>query len=210
MVTTRAGIDDVKGTVKVAVLEGVPDMEYKKMVAVCIYDTNLVHFLSTFGTEIKWMEKTHKTWDKDSSCMRLGRFLCLVINDSHNMNLNNVDVADQLRGSYRPDECMRKHKWWWYMFFWGHGTLIFNAFVAYSRYMEMEGKLPMSHYDFRSKLVLAKVDLEGHGKSKQQGSVAFQRGDNRGIPRKAKSKRTEIQQSAQATYSATKKQKTST
>ena len=89
--------------------------------------------------------------------MRLGRFLRLVINDSYNMNMNNVDVADQLRGSYRPERCMRKQKWWWSMFFWGHGTLIVNAFVAYRWYMEMEVKVPMSRYAFRLKLVLAKV-----------------------------------------------------
>ena len=170
----RAGIYAVKGTVKAAVLEGVPDMEHNKLVAVSIYDTKPVHFLSTCCTEIKWMEKTRKTWDKEIICMRLGRFLRLVINDSYNMNMNNVDVADQLRGSYRPDRWMRKQKLWWSLLFWGHGTLIVNAFVAYRRYMDMEGKVPMSHYDFRSKLVLAKVDPEGHGTEKQQGYVAFQ------------------------------------
>ena len=113
--------------------------------------------------------------------MRLGRFLRLVINDSYNMNMNNVDVADQLRGISLSDRWMRKQTWWWSMFFWGNGTLIANAFVSYRRYMDMEGKVPMSHYAFRSKLVLAKVDPEGHGTAKQQGSVAFQRGDHRGI-----------------------------
>ena len=92
--TTRAGIDAVKGTAKAAVLEGVPDI--------------MVHFLSMCCTETKWMEKTRKTWDKEISCMRLGRFLRLVINDSYNMNMNNVDVSDQLRGSYLPDRWMSK------------------------------------------------------------------------------------------------------
>ena len=100
----------MKGTVKAAVLEGVPDMDHKKFVAVSIYDTKPVHFLSTCCKEIKWMEKTHKTWDKDISCMRLGRFLCLVINDSYNMNMNNFDFADQMRVSYRRDIWMRRTK----------------------------------------------------------------------------------------------------
>ena len=55
------------------------------------------------------------------------------------MNINNVDITDQIRGSYRPDRWMRKHKWWWLMFFWVHGTLLVNAYVAYKRHMEMEG-----------------------------------------------------------------------
>ena len=61
----------------------------------------------------------------------------------------------------------------------------------------MEGNVPMSHYYFRSELVLAKVDPEGHGTEKQQGYVSFQRWDHRGIPRNATSKRTKLQQAAQ-------------
>ena len=46
-VTTRARIDAVKVTVKAEVLEEVPDTEHNKLVAVYIYDTKPVHFLST-------------------------------------------------------------------------------------------------------------------------------------------------------------------
>ena len=79
------------------------------------------------------------------------------------MNMNNVNITDQFRGRYRPDRWMRKHKWWWLMFFWGHGTLLLNAYVAYKRHMEMEGEVPMSHYEFCKAIVLAKVDPLVHG-----------------------------------------------
>ena len=76
-------------------------------------------------------------------------------NDLYNMNTNNVDIANKLRGSYRPGRWMRKHKWWWSMLFWSHGTILVNDYVAYKRHMEMEGEVPMSHYDFRKSKVLA-------------------------------------------------------
>ena len=48
------------------------------------------------------------------------------------MNMNNVDIADQLHGNYRPDgKWMRKMKWWWAIYFWVHGTMIVNAFICY-------------------------------------------------------------------------------
>ena len=76
------------------------------------------------------------------------------------MNMNNVNIVDQLRGDYRPDRWMRKQKWWWLMFFRGYRV---NAYVAYKQHMEMEGEVPMSQYDFRKEIVLAKVDPLGHG-----------------------------------------------
>ena len=78
---------------------------------------------------------------------------------------------------------MRKQKWWWSMFFWGHDTLLLNTYIAYKRYMEMEGKHAMSHYDFRKAIVLAKVDPLGHGSRTQRESIAFQRGNPKVMPR---------------------------
>ena len=69
------------------------------------------------------------------------------------------------------------------MFFWGHGTLLVNTYVAYKRHMEMEGEVPMSHYDFRKAIVLAKVDPLGHGAPTQHESFAVQRGKPRTMSR---------------------------
>ena len=49
------------------------------------------------------------------------------------------------------------------MLFCGHINILLNAYVAYKRHMEMEGEVPMSRYDFRKAIVLAKVDPLGHG-----------------------------------------------
>lgn len=114
---TKKDIAKVKGTVKAAVLEGCAPLNACPLVAASVYDAKGVHFLSTCVEKIDWVEKTRQTWDRESSTMRLGHFLWLTINDDYNSKMNNVDIADQLRGSYRPDRWMRKQKWWWSMFF---------------------------------------------------------------------------------------------
>ena len=81
-VTTRARIDAVKETANTCVLEGIPALDSCPLVACSIYDTTPVHLFSMCCDEIKWLKKTHQTWDKSTSTMRLRRFLRLVINDS--------------------------------------------------------------------------------------------------------------------------------
>ena len=45
--------------------------------------------------------------------------------------MNNVDIADQLRGFYRIDKWMRKRKWWWSMFFWCFQILLTNSYIVH-------------------------------------------------------------------------------
>jgi hypothetical protein len=47
------------------------------------------------------------------------------------MNMNSTDIADQLRGSYRPDRWMRQRKWWWAFFIWSIGVACVNAYKIY-------------------------------------------------------------------------------
>ena len=75
------------------------------------------------------------------------------------------------------------------MFFWGHSILLVNVYVANKRHMEMEGEVPMSHYDFRKAIVLAKVDPLGHGAPTQCESFAVQRGDPRAMSRMIKKRK---------------------
>lgn len=116
--------------------------------------------------------------------MKEGRFLRLSVNDSYNLNMNNVDIADQLRGNYRSDRWMRKLKWWWALFFWGHNTMLVNAYVTYKTFILNKGKTPLSHYEFRKMVVLAKLSPTEYGADKQKESIAVQRGDHRFRTRK--------------------------
>ena len=170
-------------------MEGAPSLDTCPLVTCLIYNTKLVHFFSMCLDKITWLEKTRQIWGKSTSTMRFGRFLRLAINDSYNMNINNVDIANQLRGSYRPDRWMRKQKWWWSMLFWVHGTLIVNVYVAYKRRMDVEGEVPMSHYDFYKAIVFTKVGPLGHGAPTQRESFAVQRVNPRAMTRMIKKRK---------------------
>ena len=58
-------------------------------------------------------------------------FLRPEVTDMYNNGMNNVDIADQLRGTYRLDRWMRKRKWWWSIWMWGLQVLIVNAYVLH-------------------------------------------------------------------------------
>ena len=116
-VTKKYMINSVKETVKVCVFKGVRALATCELAACLVYDTKPVHFFSMCYHSITWLKKTRQTWDNSTSTMKLGRFLCLEINDLYNMNMNNVEIDNQLRGSYRRDKWMRKKKWLWSMFF---------------------------------------------------------------------------------------------
>ncbi len=52
--------------------------------------------------------------------------------------MNLTDIADQLRGSYRPDRLMRQRKLWWAFFIWGIGVAGVNAYKIYETIYEEE------------------------------------------------------------------------
>ncbi len=152
----------LRGTTKAAVLSGVPALEDCPLVACSVYDSKPVHFLTTCAERIKWITKSKPVYDKTSGIVRDAEFLRLSINDSYNNKMNKVDQADQLRGNYRPDRFSRQYKWWWAIYFWGYGTIHVNAYVIYRRVRCKKGKKPLSQYDFRRAIVLAKIDPEDY------------------------------------------------
>ena len=52
---------EVRGTVKVAVLQG--DKKCPNLVASSTYDTKSVHFLSMVRTEVKWVSKMRQVYN---------------------------------------------------------------------------------------------------------------------------------------------------
>jgi len=91
------------------------------------------------------------------------KFLRMGFIDNYNKTMGDVDIADQLRGSYRFDMWVRNRKWWWSIFFWGFGVLVTNAYVCYSKVCD-ENNIPKkkrrSHLEFRKDLAIAWIDPE--------------------------------------------------
>jgi Transposase IS4 len=158
-VKNKKDITKVRGTIKAAVLKG--DRDCPDLIALSMYDSKPVNFLSMVAEEIKWIECKKKVYCKDTGKNETMKFLRLSINNDYNYNMNDVDCADQLRNNYRFDHWMRKRKWWWAIFFWGVGVLKVNAYVSYLTFHLMHGKKRneiLSHYEFREQIALAWLD----------------------------------------------------
>ena len=151
----------VRGTVKAAVLVG--DRLCPDLLAISVYDTKPVHFLSMVSDSIKWVEKDRSVYDPAQEKNRAFKFLRLNVNNDYNNDMGHVDVADQLRGYYRMDHWQRQYKWWWSIFLWGFGVLLVNAYVCYKKVMEEAGvpkKEWLSQYDFRRQIALAWIQFD--------------------------------------------------
>ena len=82
-----------------------------------LYDTNPVYLMSVACEEITWLKKDHKLFDKMQQKMVAAPFYLVNVIDDYNHFMGNVDITDQMRGSYCFDHWMLKMKWWWSMFF---------------------------------------------------------------------------------------------
>ena len=63
--------------------------------------------------EVTWIEHTKQVW---SSVLRRNvdfKFLWWALSDDYNYEMNDNDVADQLRLVYRIMHLQRNNKWWW-------------------------------------------------------------------------------------------------
>lgn len=146
----------VRGTVKAAVLEGDPTCP--NLVASSVYDAKPVHYLSMVSKEVKWCEIKKNVYNVDSGEVEVLRFLRLQHIDKYNQEMGNVDLADQLRGSYWLDKSIRNRKWWWAIMFWSIGVILTNAYIMYLKINMLEHGLEkndlMSHHDFRMAIAL--------------------------------------------------------
>jgi hypothetical protein len=78
---------------------------------------------------------------------------CMIQIPEYEYRMNNVDHADQLRGSYQIDKWTRDRKWWWEIWMRGLETLLFNAYVLcreiHHLVWKTEKKKMLNHYQFQ-------------------------------------------------------------
>ena len=114
------------------------------LLAVAYYDQKPVHFLSTCEKKVFCVE---------SDQVETLKFLRPSINNDYNYGMGGVDIADQLRHYYHFDHWMRKHKWWWSVFFWAIGVLLQDFFGT-------KKHKAISQYEFRKAITFALIDPE--------------------------------------------------
>ena len=87
--------------------------------------------------------------------------------EEYNNNMNNVDIADQLRAVYRCNKWMRKRKLYWLIFFWSLELLITNSYVLQRKYHVLHNKKSMSHFQCHRQIAMAWIcpskDWKGEG-----------------------------------------------
>ena len=128
LVESRIGQLAVRGTVKAAVVEG--DDKIKDLIASSVYDTKPVHYLSMVCEAIKWIIMKKDVFNVDTDTVEELQFLRMAHIDTYNNEMGQVDIADQLRGSYRCDWWLRNRKWWWSLLFWVFGLLLTNTYIT--------------------------------------------------------------------------------
>ena len=142
---TKRDRRNLRGTLKAALLKG--DDTTPKILSCSIYDTKPVHIITSANTDIKWVVKSKKIWDKSQKQSRDVRFMRLNLIDDYNLGMGGVDMADQLRLQYRIERWMRQRKWWWAIFLWTIGVAHTNAYVCYTTLYDnhVQAKKKVSH-----------------------------------------------------------------
>ena len=105
--------------------------------------------------------------------------------------MGDVDLADQLRGTYRLDVGVRNRKWWWSLIFWDFGVMLVNLYVVYCAVQLANGTPTrdwISHHDFRRDIALYWINPKMYRKENNTIVVesAGRRRNSEGKPRPRK------------------------
>lgn len=88
-----------RGTVKAAVLRG--DSQSDNLIVASCYDQKPFYMVSHSAEEITWKVKTKKVWSASLKKEVDFKFLRFSLSHIYNYEMNDNDIADQLRLGYR-------------------------------------------------------------------------------------------------------------
>ena len=88
-----------RGTTKAAILKD--STECPDLIVCSVYDTKPVHMMSTVAEMVEWIEKKRSVWSAEAGTQVSISYLRLNLIDDYNNNMNNIDLADQLRNCYQ-------------------------------------------------------------------------------------------------------------
>ena len=88
-------------------------------------------------------QEGQKMFDKTQYNMVAALLYRVYVIDDCNHFMGNVDIDDQLRGSYRFHHLMRNMKWWWSMLFWEFQLILTNSYMLYRKFYIIQNLKPM-------------------------------------------------------------------
>ena len=106
--------DQARGTMKTAVLKG--DSQSSDLIVASCYYQKLFYMISHSCKSITWIPIKKKVWSSSRKRMVDFSFLQLNLSDDYNFEMNDNDIADQLRLVYRIMWFQQNNKWWWALF----------------------------------------------------------------------------------------------
>ena len=108
---------------------------------------------------VTWMPIEKKVWSTALKKTIDFSFLRWNLSDDYNYEMNDNDVADQLRLVYWIMRFQRNIKWWWALFLWSYEVSLVNSYVMYKRYCELKGvPVQWTHHDWNEAIGYAHVD----------------------------------------------------
>lgn len=146
-----------KGTVKAAVLRG--DSRSSNLVVASCYDQKPFYMISHSCESVTWTTCERMVYSSSLRATVPFKFLRWNLSDDYNFEMNDNDIADQLRLVYRFMRFQRNNKWWWALFLWAYEVSMVNSYVAMKRYCELKG-VPMkwTHHDWNEAIGYAHLD----------------------------------------------------
>jgi len=115
--------------------------------------------ISSKCDEVLWIPAAKKVWSSNLKQYVDFTFLRWSLSHGHNFEMNDNDIANQLRLVYRIMRFQRNTKWWWALFLWGYEVSMVNSYVMMKRYREMKGvPVPWNHHDWNEVIGYAHLD----------------------------------------------------
>jgi hypothetical protein len=177
-----------KGTVKAAVLKG--DSRSSNLVVASCYDQKPFYMISHSCESVTWTICEKKVYSSTLRATVPFKFLRWNLSDDYNFEMNDNDIADQLRLVYRLMRFQRNNKWWWALFLWAYEVSMVNSYVAMKRYCELKG-VPMkwTHHDWHEAIGYAHLDPQEEWLQRKSPGKTPTTNDDRGAAATSEVKR---------------------
>ena len=106
--------------------------------------------------KIDWVTKTKMIYSHNA------KFLRWSLSDTYNQEMNDNDIADQLRLIYRCLRFMRNSKWWWAEFLFVWEVSMVNAYLLMKRFYLANGLTPKwTHWELQESIAWGLLDPKG-------------------------------------------------